>query len=95
MFVQVLNLHYPEGREPSIGMTFDLKSSPDGSVHLPARQEEVMSAGVRGRPRTLVYRLDLGGVAAGTYQLRATVLDRIARAGIQAFETIRIAVDGP
>ena len=94
MFVQVLNLHYPAGREPSVGVTFDLKNSADDSVHLPARQEEVVSAGVRGRPRTLVYRLDLGGVAAGTYQLRATVLDRGARAGVQGSETMHIAVDG-
>jgi hypothetical protein len=99
VFFQALNLTYSEEASgPRVTVSFDLRERETGAILPPAKQEAVAMDGGRARPLSLVYRLGLDGIAAGDYELRVTVLDRVNGTSVQRSEAIRIAPagsDGP
>ena len=61
---------------------------------LPSKQEAIYVDGGENRPTTIIYRLGLEGVSPGEYNLRATILDKLANNAVQGSEPIQVVTAG-
>jgi len=95
VFFQALNLTYSEASSgPRVSVTFELRERETGATRPPGKQEAVAMDGGRAQPLSLVYRLDLGDLPPGDYDLRVRVVDRISETSAERSEPIRIVPAG-